>query len=376
MGHEQTGSEAAFTGNAKAVKLFRRALGRWFAKAGRKLPWRETRDPYAILVSESMLQQTQVATVLPFYERWMRRFPDVRALAAAEEIDVLTIWQGLGYYARARNLHRAAQRIVELHGGDFPETVDEIRALPGVGRYTAGAIAAFAFNLPEPLVDANIARVLSRVMDLRIPVDSRAGEEALWRFAAALQPPKNGRLFNAALMELGALVCLPREPRCVECVIRHSCQTSTPAELPLKKPRRKAVRIDEQCEFITASGRVLLRQERGLRWRGLWKLPPVTGTASPANPALEFRYPFTHHVVALHVYRARRRRMADDEAWFPADAPPPMPAPHARALKALTLPRLTPRQRPPTLQRGRATGVNPADHSRRNDLISPARTQS
>jgi A/G-specific adenine glycosylase len=352
MGHEQTGSEAAFTGDANAVKLFRRALGRWFAKAGRKLPWRETRDPYAILVCEAMLQQTQVATVLPFYKRWMRRFPDVATLAAAKEADVLTIWQGLGYYARARNLLRAAQRIVELHGGHFPEALDEIRALPGVGRYTAGAIAAFAFDRPEPLVDANIARVLSRVMDMRLSVDSRAGEERLWRFAAALQSPEDGRLFNSALMELGALVCLPREPRCTECAIRRFCQTSTPAELPLKKPRRKAVRIDEHCEFITASGRVLLRQERGSRWRGLWKLPPAYHSTATAGPALELRYPFTHHVVTLCVHRAGRRRSAANEAWFPVDALPPMPAPHACALKALTLRRLTPRQGSPTLQAG------------------------
>lgn len=168
----------------------RRQLTAWFRDAARDLPWRRTRDPYAILVSELMLQQTQVATVIPYYERWLQRFPDFGTLAAADEHDVLSLWQGLGYYSRARNLHRAARHVVAQHGEVLPADAEAIRALPGVGRYTAGAVASFAFDLPEPLVDANVARVLARLLNLQEAIDSAAGQRALWETAEALVPKK------------------------------------------------------------------------------------------------------------------------------------------------------------------------------------------
>ena len=167
---------------------FRRRLQRWFKLRGRDLPWRRTRDPYAILVSEFMLQQTQVATVIPYYQRWLDRFPDFAALARARQSDVLHAWQGLGYYARARHLHAAGKFVMENFGGALPSDAAKIAQLPGVGRYTAGAIASFAFDLSEPIVDANIARVLARLTNWQDPIDSSTGRAHLWQTATELLP--------------------------------------------------------------------------------------------------------------------------------------------------------------------------------------------
>ncbi len=166
--------------SAPSAALFRRSLLNWYRQNARDLPWRRTADPYAILVSEFMLQQTQVATVIPYYDEWLRRFPDFATLAAASENDVLHAWQGLGYYARARYLHAAAQFVMQNFGGELPADTAKIAQLPGVGRYTAGAIASFAFDLPEPIVDANIARVLARLTNYKIPIDTSAGRAHLW----------------------------------------------------------------------------------------------------------------------------------------------------------------------------------------------------
>ena len=311
------------------------ALVAWFRKAARALPWRDTRDAYAILVSELMLQQTQVATVIPFYERWLSRFPDFATLAAASEQDVLSLWQGLGYYSRARNLHRAAKAVVAEHGGKLPADAAAIRALPGVGRYTAGAVASFAFELPEPLVDANVARVIARLLDLREPIDSAKGQAALWAEAARLVPRKQPGVFNAALMELGALVCIPRKPRCGECPVRSGClafAAGTAANLPLKKPRKQRVDLVEDCAWIVRGGRILLEQQTGVRWRGMWKLPLL---AEPkADAIFSSEYPFTHHRVLLRVYRAPASKLASNHAWHRLDelAALPLTAPHRRAI--------------------------------------------
>src|SRR5205823_775886 len=192
----------------------RRALRRWYRAAARDLPWRRTRDPYAIWVSEVMLQQTQVATVRPYYERWMQRFPTVTDLAAAGEEDVLQVWAGLGYYSRARALLRGAREVVARHGGQVPRRTEDLKALPGIGPYTAGAIASIAFGLREPVVDGNVTRVLCRIFGLR--GDPNAGQlrSELWRLAALLVPPRAPGEFNSALMELGATVCRPGKPDC------------------------------------------------------------------------------------------------------------------------------------------------------------------
>src|ERR1700719_2525154 len=184
----------------------RRSLLRWYSQHGRDLPWRRTRDPYAILVSEFMLQQTQVASTLSYYDAWLRRFPDFASLARASENDVLHAWQGLGYYARARNLHAAAKIVQGRHRGNFPCEISAIRALPGVGRYTAHAVATFSFDQSVPIVEANTARVLARLFDLQMPIDRAPGREKLWFRAAELVPKRGASRFNSALLDLGALV--------------------------------------------------------------------------------------------------------------------------------------------------------------------------
>ena len=318
----------------------RRALGSWFTKNARDLPWRRTRDPYAIFVSELMLQQTQVVTVLPYYARWLARFPDFFALAAAEESDVLAVWQGLGYYSRARNLHRAARHVVAHHGGEMPRDPALIRALPGVGRYTAGAVASFAFDLPEPLVDANVARVLARLLALATAIDTTAGQHALWTAAESLVPKRGARTFNSALMDLGALVCTPRAPRCGECPIRPHCRANkngTAEILPRKKPRKKTVALAEHSAWVVVKGRILLEQQSGPRWRGLWKLPQLL--AAPASePLLTLDYPFTHHRVTLAIYALPAPTpLRKNQAWHPLArlAQVPLAAPHRRAIQRL-----------------------------------------
>ncbi len=279
----------------------RKALLRWFASAGRDLPWRKRTDAYAVMVSEFMLQQTQVATVIPYFERWMLRFPDFRSLAAAQESEVMHAWQGLGYYSRARNLHSAAKQVVAEHGGELPPDLQAIARLPGVGRYTAGAITSFAFDIPAAAVDANIARVLARMYEVRVPVDSTEGSQTLWAHAHALLPKTGGRAHTSALMELGALVCIPRKPRCAECPIGTVCKTPDPESLPLKKPRPKTLRIQENCAWILAGGNLLLEKQSGPQWRGLWKLPPASPPPGQI-PLMELEYPFTNHIVSLRVF--------------------------------------------------------------------------
>ncbi len=315
---------------------FRRQLAAWFRRRGRDLPWRRTRDPYAILVSELMLQQTQVATALPYYERWLARFPDFVTLARAEESDVLHAWQGLGYYARARNLHAAARVVRENFHGLMPTTAVEIATLPGVGRYTAGAVASFAFDQPTPIVDANIARVLARLTNWQEPIDTAAGCAHLWQTATALLPKRGGRLHNSALMELGALVCLPRRPLCAQCPVREFCAATNPAELPRKKPKPRQVRLQEPHVFACHRNRILLEQSRA-RWRGMWILPRLA--AAPAHaPLLRLDFPFTHHRVTLSVFAAAVPVLPNENLrWFSRAQIDhlPLPSPHRRALDQL-----------------------------------------
>ncbi len=288
-----------------------------------------------------MLQQTQVVTVIPYFERWLQRFPDFPTLAAADEHDVLSLWQGLGYYSRARNLHRAAKHVTAHHGGALPADAVAIRALPGVGRYTAGAVASFAFDLPEPLVDANVARALARLLNLQEPIDSAAGQRALWDAATALVPEKGAGEFNGALMELGAILCTSRGPNCLLCPIRKHCaahRAGTIETVPRKKPRRKTVLLDEPCAWILRNDCVLLEQQTGSRWRGLWKLPKRNGTRGDGKPLVTLDYPFTHHRVTLAVYAGEApSTVAENHAWHDISTLQELPlaAPHRRALDQL-----------------------------------------
>lgn len=323
-------------------RAFQRALIDWFSQYGRDLPWRRTRDPYAVLVSEFMLQQTQVVTVLDYYRRWLARFPDVRALADATEEEVLRAWEGLGYYARARNLHRAARIIRDERGGVFPRTLEEVASLPGVGRYTAGAVVSFAYDLPAPIVDANIARVLARITNLRIPIDTTPGQRALWAAAEELLPGADTRLYNSAIMELGATLCRARQPQCLLCPVLGFCAAAPhgPETLPIKKERRVTVALTEDCAWIVEDGRLLLQQETGSRWRGMWKLPPLGRTLPPGGetPLLQLTYPFTHHQVTLRIYIASTPAAPGvHQKWHALETieAVAMPAPHRKAVRQL-----------------------------------------
>lgn len=291
------------------------------------------------MVSELMLQQTQVTTVIPFYIEWLRRFRDVRALAAASESDVLHAWQGLGYYSRARNLHAAAKTIVNTHGGVFPSNPAELQKLPGFGRYTANAVATFAFDLSVPIVEANTARVLARLQNYRQRIDSGAGREHLWSFATALLPATNGATHNSALMDVGATVCVSGEPRCAICPVRGFCRAEDPATLPVKAPRTKLKLLIEDHVFSRADGQILLEQSRD-RWRGMWILPRVAPDAPPDQRVLySAEFPFTHHRITLRVSEASPEvtERTDERRAFSCDELKkiPMPSPHRRALNAL-----------------------------------------
>ncbi|MEW6569013.1 MAG: A/G-specific adenine glycosylase [Chloroflexota bacterium] len=253
------------------------ALLRWYDHNARDLPWRRSRDPYAIWVAEVMLQQTRVETVIPYFERWMGRFPTVAALAEASPEQVLGLWEGLGYYGRARNLHRAAQRVVTEHAGVLPASVEALRHLPGIGRYTAAAIAAIAFGLDGIALDGNQRRVLARFFDLPHDPRTRDGERALLQLAAGLLPPGRASAFNQALMDLGATVCTPRAPRCPECPLRSGCLArarGTQGIRPVSPARQPLPHHRVSAAVLRRNGRVLIgqRPERKLLG-GLWEFP-------------------------------------------------------------------------------------------------------
>jgi A/G-specific adenine glycosylase len=326
--------------NFKESIAFRRKLNRWFLYHKRDLPWRRTRDPYAILVSEIMLQQTQAATVVPYYNRWRRLFPTIRSLVAAAESDVLHVWQGLGYYARGRNLHRCAKMIVEKFGGRLPNDPTALKSLPGIGLYTANAIAIFAFDQSFPIVEANTARVLCRLFNIRAPIDSTSGRQRLWDASAKLVPPKGARDFQNAMMDLGALICTARNPRCQICPVKTCCGARDPASLPRKRRRAAIVALTESHGLSTMAEAVLLEQCRQ-RWRGMWILPPLKldglKPSSLRRPVYISAFSFTHHRVTLQVFRNKSVRAASHQRWFPIRHlnTIPMPSPHRRAIQTL-----------------------------------------
>lgn len=308
-----------------AKEEFCSALLRWFAQAKRDLPWRGAYEPYAVWVSEIMLQQTQARRGVRFFLEWMRRFPDLKAVAEASEEAALAAWEGLGYYSRARNLHRAAKYIVEELGGRFPESFDEIRALPGVGEYTAGAVASIAFNLPVPAVDANVRRLLARLGDLDIPVDGSEGGRRITGAVRALIPAEAPRLFNQALMELGALICM-KKPRCGQCPVARFCLANlrgTTGARPVPKAKARYQAIETVAAVIFHQARILIRQRPpcGL-WANLWEFPGgvIEDGESPADAAPRHvreqcgltvtaareiavvRHGYTTHRVTMHGY--------------------------------------------------------------------------
>ena len=255
----------------------RRPLLRWFDREARDLPWRRTGDPYAIWISEIMLQQTRVRAAVPYYERFVRRFPTVHTLAKARLDSVLKLWEGLGYYSRARNLHKAAQEIVTRFGGQLPETRSELLSLPGIGVYTAGAISSIAFGQREPLVDGNVTRVLCRVFRIHRNPKEAAVQKKLWSLAEELLPSTRPGDFNQALMELGSEICLPRNPQCEVCPLRRTCLAKRHGEqnrLPVRRRKKPIPCHTVVVGVIERNGRVLIdkRPSEGLLG-GLWEFP-------------------------------------------------------------------------------------------------------
>jgi len=261
-----------------AVRRLRSPLLRWYHRNKRDLPWRNTDDPYAIWVSEVMLQQTQVKTVLDFWRRFMTRFPTVESLANTPEEEVLAVWSGLGYYRRARSLHAGAHAVMERFGGRVPRDPAALLDLPGIGRYTAGAISSIAFGLAEPILDGNVRRVLSRLFALDAGSSGRGSEDrTLWNVAGTLvRGPDPGGL-NQALMELGALVCVPRKPECALCPVRKKCAAfagGDPEAFPTRRASRPTVTVDVAVAWIRRAGRVLIeRPPASSPLRGTWDLP-------------------------------------------------------------------------------------------------------
>jgi len=268
------------------MTAIRKKLLVWYDRAARDLPWRHTRDPYAIWVSEVMLQQTRVETVIPYYRRFLRSFPTARALAEAEEDAVLAHWSGLGYYRRARLLHAGVREVVAQYGGEVPEDAESRRALPGVGRYTAGAIGSIAFDKEEPVVDGNVTRVLARLFRIDTPVGAASTTRRLWDEAARLIPGDRPGDLNQALMELGAVVCTAAQPDCMSCPIVEECEAYRHREvdaLPVSRPRKAPAELKLAAVVATrgagsAQEVWLVRSQQSL-FGGLWGLPMISRDA-------------------------------------------------------------------------------------------------
>lgn len=303
-------------------------LLQWYAASARDLPWRRTRNPYRVWVSEIMLQQTQVETVIPYYRRWLRRFPSLQALADAPLGDVLTLWEGLGYYSRARNLHRAARMLMSEFGGQLPRDAASLRRLPGIGRYTAAAIASIAFGADTAVLDGNVKRVLARVFNLADDVKSAAGEKKLWALAESLTPPKRAGDHNQAVMELGATICKPQNPACPQCPLRGMCEAErlgAQNERPVTKKKPPAPHYNVAAAIIRSNGRVLIaRRPADKLLGGLWEFP---GGKREAGESLQdclkreiweelrmkveagrhrftLKHAYTHFKITLHVFEA------------------------------------------------------------------------
>lgn len=278
----------------------------WFDRTGRAYPWRATTDPYAILVSELMLQQTRIETVLErrYFERWMERFPDVGTLAVAADDEILKAWEGLGYYSRARHLREAARRIVTEHGGVFPSDPREIRGLPGVGEYTAGAVLAFAYDRAASMIDGNVARVLTRLFDYHESIDAPNGKRRLAEWSALLVDASRARRFQSGLMEIGQRICRARQPLCGQCPVADFCATREPEGLPVKRQRVEIEDVEEHVGYFRDPSRgILLCREDGRRRVGLWRLPLLeVERRADLELLLQFAYPITRYRVSLHVY--------------------------------------------------------------------------
>lgn len=310
---------------------FSKALLPWYREHQRPLPWRQNADPFHIWLSEVILQQTRVDQGMAYWYRFTERYPDVESLAKAPEEEVLRLWQGLGYYSRARNLRMAAQQIVELHDGRFPPSYPALKALKGVGEYTAAAIGSIAFGLPEPVVDGNVYRVLARVFGITTPIDSTAGKKEFRELAAKLMDKSQPGDHNQALMELGALVCTPKSPRCGDCPLARRClalRTESIGDLPVKAKRSSVRERYFIYLHITDNQGLYLRKRLGKDiWQGLFELPLIESTRALKGDRLaevirrEFgsgwtigkrhgpiKHVLSHQVIHAHFWEVKRPR--------------------------------------------------------------------
>jgi A/G-specific adenine glycosylase len=348
-------------------RRLRRRLVAWFARHQRDLPWRYSRDPYRIWVSEIMLQQTQAATVIPYFERFLAAFPTLADLAAADEQQVLRLWEGLGYYRRARNLHQAARQIVALHAGRFPADAVSAAALPGLGRYTVGAVLSQAFDARLPILEANSQRVLSRLFAVPGAPSNGVARRRLWQLAESLLPCREVGDFNQALMELGALVCTPKSPKCERCPLINECaahRLGLQEQIPARRTRPEAVEVCEVGLVVKRGKRLLLvRRPNEGRWAGLWEFPhgPLTDGETHAKAArrlarevlglrirlgseiMTLRHGVTRHQITLTCFEAAhaggvfRSSLYARGAWIaPKQLPDfPVSAPQRRLARAI-----------------------------------------
>ncbi len=335
----------------------------WYGRAGRDLPWRQTRDPYRIWLSEIMLQQTGVITVIPYYQRFLTRFPDVASLATANIDDVIALWAGLGYYSRARNLYAAAGRVVAEHGGSFPADLSSLIALPGIGRSTAGAILSFAFDRKAPILDGNVRRVLARLYALQVDPRLPAAEKQLWAWAEALTPAARPHDYGQAIMDLGATLCTPRHPACDRCPLAELCRARAAGrqeELPVRRAKKKVPIVVQVALLVECQGRFLVRKRpfEGMLG-GLWEFPggALMSNESPAQaaarllaglggealqPAGGVAHAYSHFRLDLHLFRTTADPLphvaeGEENRWLTATelASWPLHGAHKKALPLL-----------------------------------------
>ncbi len=323
---------------------FRKALSDWFGKVGKDYPWRRTREPYPILVSEMMLQQTQIATVLGkgYYIRFLEKFPDLESLARADDESLLKAWEGLGYYRRARMLRETARSILTNHDGKFPQDERALLELPGIGPYTAAALMAFAFGKPSGLVDGNVSRIFSRLMADTSPIDEQAVIHKHREWALELCDPINPDIHHHAMMELGQRICRPGRPACELCMISFYCECTEPEKLPNKKPAVAITGIDEYAIFSRdPAGRILLHHESGKRRNGLWKLPlRSSAECLGLEKIYDATYAITRYRVSLKVFLSDPDHLfvaMPGEEWADLDRlnELPLAAPFRKALTAI-----------------------------------------
>ena len=326
------------------ILAWQKSVSHWFKVNSINYPWRLTSDPYEILVSELMLQQTRISTVLEkkYYENWLKKFPNVSVLSQASEEDVLKAWEGLGYYNRARNLKNAAKYIEDELDGVFPNSLEAILQLPGVGPYTAGAVCSFAFGKKATIVDGNVIRVLARVFGYETIVDSSEGKKQINKWAEALTPEEDIISYNSGIMELGQQICRKGTPNCAICPVSNFCgvkDTALAADLPRKKKAPKITRKTENVALFVENGKIWLCEESGSRRNGLWKLPPISAGSSDFVEIDEITYAITRYQIKMTVHCPQKTKSISEilknspGEWFSLDSElPPLGAPYLRAI--------------------------------------------